>query len=528
MAIQADISSYPRPAPHKSVIDQAKDITSLHGAVQGLERQDIAIDSDKLALANKQWGLVNHELATLADDPNLTHDKVVQRFGSIAKTYRIPPPMASEFLAEIPKPTGNPEVDKQAMRDYIKTTVKRGQDINSMLNTMTGVKGTAQSGGATYPTTTRPFEGLEQTGPAIGASYSPQQLDELIDYQDPVSGQISKITRRQWLERQGTPAPMPPGQVAPISPVVGTGAGRMPVAPPPGGAPMQPPMQPPGAMAAPPAVPMPRQRPGAGAGMPVEQPLVPIKTKTQSFPAPGGDRPIGKPSEGVDVTFAPGLKAFEADQNQAADIGTAMKPLLSAWPLLQGLRTGPGTKPFNDFAAFLKANGALDTKAANDPTAVYQEATKYLKDYLRRSPSVSRSDAAQYLGEQASPDPKGQINQALVKIVRSAMANDRVLMARAMAFRDQTLDDKGQPLPGDKGKLALGKYLDFKGAFQQATDQRAFVLDLMPDDERNALLDKMQKEVEKGSLEGNKFAISLRLAKRLNVIDPALIQKVDK
>jgi hypothetical protein len=199
--------------------------------------------------------------------------------------------------------------------------------------------------------------------------------------------------------------------------------------------------------------------------------------------------------------FEEGTKALTADQALAAQKMTAVKPALEAMKILPGLRSGPGTAQFNGAVAFLKANNLIPTDKENDPTVVYQEANKYLSQYLKGR--GDRSDADLAAAEKSSPNVGTQLNPALVKLTRTAIAQDRIEAARANTFTKS-------------GRTDYQNYGAHRATFPQSIDDRAFGLDIMPEGEANSLVSRMLKKYEKDpkDKEATKFLKSYDIAKK--------------
>lgn len=220
-----------------------------------------------------------------------------------------------------------------------------------------------------------------------------------------------------------------------------------------------------------------------------------------AFENKNGYKPTG-PMTSQAPMFEEGKKQLAEDQELATQKLTSIKPALQALPLMKDLRTGPGTAAWTTAVAALKANNIISTDA-NDPTAIRQEVNKKLADYLRSSPVGQRSDAAQALSQSASPDPNGQINQALVKLTKDAIALDRVQAARAAAFENND----------------YSKYGNYRANFPAQIDERAFGIDLMEPKERQALIKDMREKAAKGTAEGLRFKKSLEIAYKQGLVN---------
>lgn len=201
---------------------------------------------------------------------------------------------------------------------------------------------------------------------------------------------------------------------------------------------------------------------------------------------------------GTKPMFEEGKHQMMEDQANAAQKMTAVKPAILALKLLPGLRSGPGTEPFNKAVAFLKANNIINTAQENDPTVIYQEANKYLSQYLKGR--GGRSDADLAMAEKSSPNVGVQLNPALQNLTRSAVSQDRIEAARPTAFEGQD----------------YSKYGQHRATFPQSVDERAFQLDLMAPAESKKLVDQMHDKYKKNpkSPEALKFFHSLDIAKK--------------
>src|SRR3989442_252890 len=108
--------------------------------------------------------------------------------------------------------------------------------------------------------------------------------------------------------------------------------------------------------------------------------------------------------------FEEGKKAYTEDQANSTRLMQAAKPAIQAYHLMasDGFLSGPGTEGFTKAVAGLKAWGLIGTADESDPTAIRQEVTKKLAQYVSNSPVGQRSDNAQILKEASSPNPKVQ------------------------------------------------------------------------------------------------------------------------
>jgi hypothetical protein len=204
---------------------------------------------------------------------------------------------------------------------------------------------------------------------------------------------------------------------------------------------------------------------------------------------------------GTPPNFEAGQKMLAEDQANATQKMTAAKPAILALKLLPGLNTGPGTEPYNKAVAFLKAQGVIPTGQENDPTVVYQEADKYLHQYLKGR--GGRSDADLAAAEKSSPGVGVQLNPALQHLTQTAIAQDRIEAARPTAFTQA-------------GRTDYQNYGQHSATFPQSVDEKAFQLDLMPPAESQKLVDSMHNKYKNNpkNPEALKFFNSLDIAKK--------------
>lgn len=220
------------------------------------------------------------------------------------------------------------------------------------------------------------------------------------------------------------------------------------------------------------------------------------------------------PAVGATPLFEEGKKAYTEDQNLATQKLTAIKPALQALPLIKGLTTGVGTETYNKALAGLSNLGLLP-QGMTDKVAAFQEINKKLANYVSSNPVGQRSDAAQTLAEASSPSPKAQINPALIKLTKDAIALDRAQALRPLAFTKPTIDANGQPTTVPETDFS--KYGNHRATFPAQVDELALQLDILEPKERQDLLDTMKKN--KDTPQGKKFWNTLNMAVQSHLFD---------
>lgn len=443
-----DTSSYPKPssAPPPNPLDTLGRVIAIQQGQQGLESGQLGIDKQKLDLINQRFGGMVKDFTALATDPNLNEDKIRQRIQTDVKLGIVTPDMAGTFITQLPPTQGmKPQEASALLKGHLETWLNHAQTIKEAIDTHYGSPSTVDTGNAIQPVSVSPINGIRSTGL-------------------PIAKQVP--TGTPGFDQNGRPSFAPANPDAVAMPPAAPGV-RLPVA-----------------------------RPAVAPAARVSGPTGPTVERTDLEPTSFADRFAPAPPP----LFEEGKKAYTEDQANATARATAMKPAEQALKLLPGLRSGPGTEPFNKAVAFLKANNIISTDTGNDPTAIYQEVNKKLAQYVASSPAGQRSDAAQTLAEAASPSPKTQINQALIKLTRDALALDRVQIARPNAFEGNNYQDYGK----------------HRSTFPQSIDERAFGMMDLPEADRQKLVQTMLNKYKKNpnDAEAKRFLKSYDLAKK--------------
>ena len=456
---EVDTSSYPKPAAlpaQKTILDQV-------GQYQQLERGSIALSQDKLKQINDQFHIMQGELSIMANDPSITKDQAAQRLEAVSKTFGFKPEVTNHALKEL---QAAPDV-----KTFAANALTRGMATMEKVNTLYGTPSIISNQQQDTPVNVSPMRGITQTGMPIQRQIPPTQ--QVID---PTTNQ-----------------PILQGPTAPVAPPgIATQPGqRLPV----GNQPIQPrPVQ--TQRVLPTSNNMNLTGPNKTiTGVDVQE-VSPNQAVADRFPAPSG------PAVGQSPMFEEGKKIYVADQQNASQKMMAAKPAIQAIPLINtpGFLSGPLTDQFTKIVAGLKSTGLINIADDADPTAIRQEVSKKLAAYVSGSPVGQRSDAAQTLKEAASPNPNVQILPALLKLTKDAVALDRVEAAMPNSFKGQKFDD----------------YIKHKGQFPQNIDEKAFTLDLEPEEKSAALVDKMAKQTKSKNnrerMEAEKFFKSLAIA----------------
>lgn len=456
-----DTSSYPKAAP----IQQQNPLDTI-SKLQGIQRQQIGIDRDKLELYNKHWDTIQHVLGNLANKPDLSSKDFVNEYQKMVKAGAMTPEQFAQEVSSLPNmvtlqrdyPNATPQqheiIQQQKLHQLAEQHLINGAERNAQINWY------ARGGGIEGPT---------------------------ID-----NGQV----QQQTIYKRGNVLPIGPGyqkQIPPATPTFDENGrpqfyGSQ-------GQPIQ-------------TVPPPRPN------LPTTGPVNParnVEGRPNNLTGPEtptfNDRfnattPKGPPA-GQSPLFEEGKKQYSEDIANASNSLQALKPAQQALKLMdpeviKGLTgTGPIAEKATKILSALQGVGLLN---ASEPVAARQELVKKLAQYVGNNPIGQRSDAAQTLKEAGSPNPNVQVLPALIELTRDAIAYDRSNAAKALAFGNRS---------------DYNNYLPHKGSFPNSIDERVFKLDTMSDKERNEFLDKIEKESKQNR---DKFKKSYQLAKQLGMM----------
>lgn len=404
-------------------------------------QQFITIDQARLKQINDQFGLMNQELSILADGTHTKQEAAV-RLQRISKTFGFKPEVVGHMMAELQEA---PDVKTFAERALL-----RGQSTQEKLNQIYGVPHQYDTGQVTIPAAVSQMRGPRATGLPIQ-----QQI--------PPTASVYDSENRPTMQGP-TPAVTPPGTVS----------GPLPIQ----------------------QVPTTRIIRGDTGVTPEGVP--PNQVVQNRYPMPSG------PAVGQSPLFSEGLKEYTADQRLASDKSIAIKPLVEALPLIQrkDFLSGPGTDAFTRGVAALKTWGLLDIAENSDPTAIRQEVNKKLAQYISNSPIGQRSDAQQSLKEASSPSAKVQIQPALIRLVKDAVALERISIAMPNAFQGKDYEN----------------YIKHKGRFPNSVDQKALILDLEAENGKK-IVDEMAAKLKKNP----KDKAALKFFETLDMADKARI-----
>lgn len=208
MAENTDVSSY----KYTPVDPLAK-----AGQYNQLESQNLAISKQKLDLLNQQYQQFNKDIVGLAEDPNLTPDKVIQRGQQMVKSGFLDQKTYQNFINGMP-------TDPNQLRNYVRQAASRSLSNAEAVNFHYGQNSFLNTGAANVPLNQRPGMGPTQSGIPIQSQLSPGEREAPVPVYDPNSDRTVVIPKEQAIRQTGG-NPLGPAVVAPVTPGV-----RLPVA----------------------------------------------------------------------------------------------------------------------------------------------------------------------------------------------------------------------------------------------------------------------------------------------------------
>ena len=344
-------------------------------------RQGQALSSEQFDLGSKRLTALNGLAASVMADPSL--ENATARITDGVKLGVIPPEEGAREMQTLSSFGGDPTKIKQWGFQHWSGIASAQQQ----LNTAYGTPGTIDNGPAINPVVTRegPQAGVYAAGGnALKKYMSPAEAGAPQDYPDPVTGRTIYSTRRGYGQAVGDTASLPPDQGAP--------------APSPAPAPGYSGVVNPDSYVDP-------RRAGAGVSIVNKRPV--YGDAAQPNGPVGGragtnSRGAANPQATVPGLAGPspmlesGRKTYQDDLATASSKMQGVQQLTQALPLIQQLGTtgsGPGSPAFNKVKSALITAGVLSPDTSD--VAAFDEAKKYLSNYVSRSALAGRSDMGQ-------------------------------------------------------------------------------------------------------------------------------------
>lgn len=446
--MDADVSTYQKPAAlpvQKSLLDQVQQF-------QQIDSTQLAQQQAKLNQANQAMGYMTRAMSSLG--PDASKEQYLAVGQNAVKMGLVPAPMLNSYVERLNA--------AKSPRDFYNEFVTAAATHQETINYHLGQPGVYSNGQTDQPVVTsqKPGFGMRPTGLPIQRQLPPTTpvVDE--NNQPGYQGPTPAVSPPGVVTQPGQRLPVQTQPVQTPRPMLPVGRGNL-------------------------------TNDGSVSGVDVQNIPPPNQQVQNRYPPPSG------PKSGPPPMFEEGKKQLVEDQNAATQKLTGIKNAQKALALLPGVESGPGTGPYQQALAFLKAQGVLSTDP-KDKTVVYQEINKYLNRYVQQSGLSQRSDAAQQLAESSNPNLMTQLNPALVNLTRSAIGLDKVEIARPGAFSGKD----------------YSKYGEHRTSFPQSQDDRAYSLSDLPKPEAQKLYQEMKAKALAGDPEGIKFIKSLAEANK--------------
>lgn len=454
---EVDTSSYPKlPTTQQNPLDTISKIQGIQQGAQQIQRNNIAIDSDKLDLFNKHSNTVKRGLGGLLATPEgeLTFDHVNNQYKKFIDAGIMTPEQYAKEVSSMPTQAGSksPQEYEGKVRKFLGAQLLQAQETGEMINQFAGRPADKDAGNQTVFGTEN---GITVGEHGLGRKTFQQQGSSLGRNPAPGTSGVDQNNNPAFQQNAPPQYIAPPGSVQ--------------------------------------------------SKLPVAQDVGPANAASNQERVNQGG---GAFRPAPPTNFTEGKEQYNKDIGVATDRLTQIKPAQQALKLmtpeiLSGLT---GTGPIADklTKGISAVNGVFGLKGdLADKVAARQEIVKKMNKYVSNSSVAGRSDAAQTLAEASSPNPNVQSLKALVNLTRDAIASDRVEAARALSF-----ENKGNN---------YNEYQFHRAEFPNAIDSDAFKLDLMPAKERDELIEKMKNSDNK--TERERFINSLKIAKKLKMFD---------
>lgn len=244
-------------------------------------------------------------------------------------------------------------------------------------------------------------------------------------------------------------------------------------------------------------------------------PRLPPVSQNGAPATPHGFVPTGLPPGEGDVIHA-SVVQYSNDRARAGTFAQRIYPLEQAATLLPLTNTGPGTEWVHDIKQFLETQAsALGGDAYKIQNANYAELQKYLTQVVNSNPMAAGSDAR--LASALTGNPSVHIsNLAAQNVVKAAIGLERMQQAAVLSFQNPS--DMFPKQAAKYGNGAPGRYGDYSRDFSSAVDPRAFIMDLLPQKQRDAVMDSIKGDSPMKKEQQAEFWRSYALAKKYGLL----------
>lgn len=465
--LEADTSSYPKASLPVSPLEVAGKFGALEQQKQQIESGALTIDKQKLDLMSQQFGVMNQELSTMIDDPNITKPQAAERLKRIATTLKLPPVAVDHMMTELNQAPDVKSFSMNALRRGMATMEKYGVQLGTTetqtdnANVYQGVRASPEKGGGFTPSTALPVQ-LPPGTPTVN-------------------------NQRVLPNGQPNPNYLQPQVLGPAGP--------------------------------PGVVPVPRQRPSLPVE-PISGPTGPTVQTGHNFDQRFAGAPVvtGAPpgtAAAIGAVSEQSGKDFATDLTRAKNYQADLQPDLAVLDIVKGKGPGdfgPGTDALNQAKKLAvtwlpNVNPKLITDSSD-----YDVVKKYLIQGARGSGNTGSDNQ---LAAAFEANPNTTMNTATIENI----VKTRVALRKMQAA--QTLMAAQQNIPKEQ-------YSEWIARNQNQFDPRAFGYDLMNDEAKNKLRDTISVKDKNGDWvakkgkekEFQKFEKSISFANDAGLIEP--------
>lgn len=418
---EVDTSIYPK-ADNGNIINTLATIQGIRNAQEQnrllqleQQRQGVALNSDQIDYAHKQFDGLSQLIGSLAQDPRIGGPQgpsVVQQYGQNAvRQGFITPQQYQSAMQTMPQ-------DPAQLPQWLQTLNTQHLDAQQRFTAQYGTPSTISNGSQILPVTVSPITGIRPIAAPINETLGPGERSTLVNTTGP----------------NGQPVITPKANIL-------TQAGMNPLTA------------------------MPQSAPSGPANQ-----LIPSQQPQAANSAPAGNGQggvIAGPAAGeVEAQTAQATASsnkFSADQQREANFAQDMLPLNKAYQGMKALGTtgtGPGTETMNDVKSFLVSQGII---GPNEDVKNFDEVRKYATQLARQNGDTGSDSrlAASFAG-----NPSVNISNAAAQdVLKSAISLRKLQNAQVQAF-----SQSGQ---------SPSQYQKFSVQFAKSQDPVAYGFDLM-------------------------------------------------
>ncbi len=459
-----DISGIYAPVQAKNPYQGVNDVVDLQNKLVGAQRQQQALEGEKIDLAAKQLGHMRNILSDLLNNPKAGREDLTKEISERAaygsKMGLFTPAQVVEGLKGLPS-------DPRQQYQWLTTNLGSIMSATEKLDAYIGRPTTEGVGGGSVTTQTPSMPGLPVRTTKTQEYTLPPGTSE-VQTEGVNRGATSPIGRAGVVPPQAGPDRAPAG---------------FPAAPQAPQAPMAAPKQ---------AAPVPRGT----------QPT----TVAPEAAAPGARRIVTSMPPGTNEAMQAASTAWSHASDAAGKYGQRVNPLRQAIPLIEKMREtdiGPTSERWNDLKSMAVTLGA-GPLAGIDPEKIkdYNELKKYFNQYSAQVGATLGPKTNEGLATAVTSNPNVNMDKlSALDLTKVALGIERMQQAGVLVFNDLVRQNQ----------LAPGDYHKFMTEWGTRQDPRAFVYDLMDE--------KAQNKVKKlPPAERAKVTAGMRIAKQYGLL----------